>query len=132
MNPTVRFLKTKFSEYYQSTALTLPERFTRREWGFLFLGESYMQRHLAFKRASELKRFLTGKQIGQDIGTVTVKTQRDANIPAHVYYSSAYYNEPSLQPMPEKVKGWLGADLIFDLDDDHLRNETVIFKPTID
>ena len=39
--------------------------------------------------------------------------------PRHVYYSSAYYRHPAAPTMAEK--GWQGADLIFDLDSDHLR-----------
>jgi len=39
-------------------------------------------------------------------------------VPAHVYYSSAYYERPDAGSM--KDKGWCGADLIFDLDADHI------------
>ncbi len=37
--------------------------------------------------------------------------------PLHAYYSTAYYSDPSV---PMKEKDWLGADLVFDLDADHL------------
>jgi len=117
MNPTIQFLKNKFSTYYSTTKLKYPERFTRREWGFMFIGESFMQRHLAFKKTSELVKFLSAKS-----GTKKSNQPISQNVPAHVYYSSAYYKEPGLQPMQAKVEGWLGTDLIFDLDDDHLRN----------
>jgi DNA primase small subunit len=40
-------------------------------------------------------------------------------VPRHVYYSSAYYRHPDGPTMA--AKEWLGADLIFDLDSDHLR-----------
>jgi len=40
-------------------------------------------------------------------------------VPRHVYYSSAYYRRPAEPTM--SAKEWLGADLIFDLDSDHLR-----------
>jgi DNA primase small subunit len=36
----------------------------------------------------------------------------------HVYFSSAYYESPGAPTMEEK--GWLGADLVFDLDADHI------------
>ena len=39
-------------------------------------------------------------------------------IPSHIYYSSAYYEKPDAATMGEK--GWCGADLIFDLDADHI------------
>ena len=38
-------------------------------------------------------------------------------VPSNVYYSSAYYERPE-EDM--KGKGWLGADLIFDIDADHI------------
>ena len=38
--------------------------------------------------------------------------------PHSCFHSTAYYKEPSQLKMAEK--GWLGADLIFDLDGDHL------------
>jgi DNA primase small subunit len=119
MNKTLQYLKTSFSEYYKTSNLKLPERFTRREWGFLFIGESFMQRHLAFKRSSDLIQFLTGQLVRSGSSNLS---KSHTNVPAHVYYSSAYYSEPNLQPMQSKTEGWLGTDLIFDLDDDHLRN----------
>lgn len=119
MNATIQYLKNKFSEYYKTTELKLPNRFTRREWGFLYLGETFMQRHLGFRKSKELIQFLSGGQLKTN-NQMNVPSQ--TLIPAHVYYSSAYYSEPKLQPMQAKVEGWLGADLIFDLDDDHLRN----------
>ena len=111
MNPSIQFLNKKFSNYYSTSQLRYPERFTKREWGFMFIGETFMQRHLAFRKTGELIKYLSGNQ-----------PSAQTKIPSHVYYSSAYYADPGLQPMSAKVKGWLGADLIFDLDDDHLRN----------
>lgn len=37
--------------------------------------------------------------------------------PAHVFHSAAYYQTPDAPQMP--LKGWQGADLIFDIDADH-------------
>ncbi len=37
--------------------------------------------------------------------------------PLHLYYSSAIYDNPSSEDM--ESKGWLGSDLIFDIDSDH-------------
>ena len=59
-----------------------------------------MRRHLEFKNLRNLQDFLA------------------ENSPKHIYYSSAYYLNPSLEIMDEK--GWLGADLIFDIDADHI------------
>lgn len=119
MDRTVQYLRSKFSDYYKTTELVFPDRFTRREWGFLYLGQNFMQRHLAFNKSAELKKFLSGTQVKS---TPQSQHQNQNLIPSHAYYSSAYYKDPGLQPMPAKVEGWLGADLIFDLDDDHLRN----------
>lgn len=102
MTDTIQYLKSVFSEYYANLDITVPNRFGRREWGFFFFQGHGMQRHISFNRVDDLREFLT------------------ARAPKHVYYSSAYYQNPDMQPMPKKVEGWLGADLIFDLDDEHL------------
>ena len=47
-----------------------------------------------------------------------VKTYLQQNTPAHCYHSVAYYEDPGKMSMVEKE--WKGADLIFDLDADHL------------
>ena len=94
------FLKKKFSLYYLQPSIRFPERFSRREYGFLFFNEQQMIRHVSFARREELLSFLR------------------RNVPAHVYYSSAYYEKPNAPTMGEKK--WLGADLIFDLDADHI------------
>jgi DNA primase small subunit len=101
MTNTLSYLKKRFTDYYNEVNLYLPDRFGRREWGFMFLGESFMQRHISFQSADNLKHFLVQK------------------VPAHVYHSSAYYEKPNAPTMSEK--NWLGADLIFDLDSDHIK-----------
>ncbi len=106
---TAEFLKSHFRRYYATTKRILPDRFGRREFGFMFLNSSMVIRHLGFSRESELNDFLVGK------------------VPGHVYYSSAYYEKPGAPTMEEK--GWLGADLIFDLDADHLPNAKKMTYP---
>lgn len=59
-----------------------------------------MIRHLGFNTRDEIRNFLI------------------ENSPAHVYHSSAYYEKPAMPEMNDKI--WLGADLIFDLDADHV------------
>ncbi len=97
---TTNFLRAQFRRYYEGSKPTLPDRFGRREFGFMFWKAGMVQRHKGFNTTNELHNFLT------------------ENVPAHVYYSSAYYERPGAPTMEEK--GWLGADLIFDLDADHL------------
>ncbi len=96
---TTSFLAEMFSEYYRSAPFYLPPRFGRREWGFFLFGGKGMVRPVAFRTRKEARAFLISRA------------------PRHAYFSSAYYEDPSV-PMAEKK--WLGADLVFDLDADHL------------
>ena len=75
----------------------------------MFWTAGIVQRHLGFSREEDLRSFLTNR------------------VPAHAYYSSAYYETPNAPTMEEK--GWLGADLIFDLDADHLPNAAKMSYP---
>ncbi|HJH32273.1 MAG TPA: DNA primase catalytic subunit PriS [Methanosarcinaceae archaeon] len=100
---TKRFLKSKFQDYYRTAGIHLPPDFTSREWGFILFDEMpefVMRRHKAFGSHGELQVYLSGM------------------VPAHAYYSVAYYEYPNAPNMKEK--NWLSADLIFDLDADHL------------
>ncbi|KPV63806.1 MAG: DNA primase small subunit PriS [Candidatus Bathyarchaeota archaeon BA2] len=58
-----------------------------------------MLRHKGFRRADDLRSFL------------------NTIVPSDVYYSSAYYESPEKEM---RGKGWLGADLVFDIDADHI------------
>ena len=95
-------VKSLFRQYYierfprQSTVSELQ----RREFAFVMFDRDGMVRHVSFTNWSELMKFLI------------------ANVPKHVYYSSARYSDPDAPTMEEK--GWLGADLIFDIDVDHI------------
>ncbi|HEY9207208.1 MAG TPA: DNA primase catalytic subunit PriS [Candidatus Methanoperedens sp.] len=103
---TKQYLRKRFGDYYQTFEPILPPDFTRREWGFIFfdeLPEVVMRRHKAFSSEGEAFEYLRGM------------------VPAHVYHSAAYYQLPGAALMKEKK--WLGADLIFDLDADHLPPE---------
>lgn len=102
MDETTKFLKQKFSEYYKNNELIYPERFGRREFGFMFFDREGMTRHIGFNTRNEIKDFLV------------------KNAPMHVYHSSAYYEKPDAPTMAQKK--WLGADLIFDLDADHIES----------
>lgn len=100
---TKQYLRKRFADYYQNSNLALPHDFTRREWGFIFfdeLPEVVMRRHKAFSRENEAFDYIR------------------AMVPAHAYHSAAYYEFPGASTMKEKK--WQGADLIFDLDADHL------------
>ena len=107
MELTKIYLIKKFKEYYSKAKLYEPSSFEMREWAFVPLKnfpEFLMVRHISFSNQNELKDFIL------------------SNVPAHVYYSSAYYLRPSAE-MDEK--GWSGADLIFDIDYDHLPTKSL-------
>jgi DNA primase small subunit len=99
-NKTIDFIKGRFKDYYDEVELYLPERFGRREFGFMFFDADFVQRHLNFATKNEIKQYLVNRN------------------PAHVYHSAAYYSKPGAPTMIQKE--WLGADLIFDLDADHV------------
>lgn len=120
MRPLSRnYLLTKFREYYLAASREAPTRFDSehlesrewslmlpphlgsREWGFMFFDDSGMRRHMSFLSQGELVDYLLGM------------------VPSHVYHSAAYYQRPAAPTMKEKL--WQGADLIFDLDADHLK-----------
>jgi len=100
---TYEYLKQRFSEYYKMAVLEIPPALEQREWGFIFfdiVNDVRMRRHIAFGSKGEVGNYL--------------KTM----VPRHAYYSTAYYALPSAGTMQDKV--WSGADLIFDLDADHI------------
>jgi len=96
---SIAFIQRVFGDYYKdfSLAESIP-MIESREFGFASF-EGSMLRHKSFKNREELESFL-----------------RDS-IPRDAYFSCAYYEDP--QAEMEK-KGWLGADLIFDIDADHI------------
>ncbi|MCK9632493.1 MAG: DNA primase catalytic subunit PriS [Methanoregula sp.] len=105
MNPaTTEFIRQRFTEYYKKTVLVSPSSLVQREWGFVLFNpggaEMRMRRHIGFSSRDELAGYI------QNL------------IPQHAYYSTAYYEKPDAGTMADK--GWCGADLIFDLDADHI------------
>ena len=96
------FVQRLFKKYYRERVeeVYVPERLQEREFGYFTFGEKIMIRHLSFNTPQELKKTLTEKA------------------PLHVYTSSAFYKYPRA-PMEEKE--WLGAELVFDIDADHLK-----------
>jgi len=94
-----RFLSRILRDQYSTPIPFLPYRFTRREFAFVYFNSEGMHRPVAFGSKKEVDSFLNNKT------------------PLHSYYSTAYYSNPEA-PMAEKE--WLGADLVFDLDADHI------------
>lgn len=105
MNPaTTEFLRQRFTEYYRKTVLVPPPSLGQREWGFVLFNsgsaDMRMRRHIGFSDRDEMESYILNL------------------IPQHTYYSTAYYEKPDAGTMADK--GWSGADLIFDLDADHI------------
>jgi len=101
---TLEFVKQRFSDYYRTGTLAAPPSVGQREWAFVFFDPEYpeirMRRHIGFPGEDELIQYIRNMA------------------PAHLYYSAAYYAMPHAPTMAEKE--WLGADIIFDLDADHI------------
>lgn len=102
LDRSMAFLKRVFRGFYRENShiISTPPRPEAREFGYWSFERGEMVRHLSFKTAEEVR---------SEIARV---------VPLHAYRSAAYYQFPSA-PMEEK--GWMGADLIFDIDADHLK-----------
>ena len=98
------FLQRKFREYYKDHGekIQQPTSIERREFGFFLFNKGVMSRHRGFTSITELRATL------KDIG------------PSDAYYSAAYYKYPTKDM---EKKEWQGADLIFDIDADHLETD---------
>lgn len=110
---TKRFVRRKVREYYSTAKIELPPDLGMRELGFVHFDPAYpaklvMRRHKVFNTGVDLMTYLK------------------ENAPAHVYYSAAIYKYPGAANMAGK--DWLGADLIFDLDADHVVDESELRK----
>lgn len=79
--------------------MELPDLIRSREIGFIPF-DGTMVRHRALKNKIELRKFVS------------------EIVPRHLYHSIAYYEKPTIRSMKDKI--WKGAELIFDLDADHL------------
>ena len=93
---TLAFLKQSYKGYYfrKADSIGFPDEIRSREFGYIPFGGG-MVRHLSFKSA----------------GDATAEILRQS--PSSVYCSNARYESPTL---PMESKGWLGAELIFDID----------------
>ncbi len=105
---TRAYLRGRFGDHYRRAGVSPPPAAGDREWGYIpwRAGETRMVRHRAlldlgeFGDAADLGKFLARER------------------PRHVYYSAARYDDPGADSMG--AKGWRAADLVFDLDADHL------------
>ncbi len=97
---TLALIRRLFKKYYLNAEVHEPKEIAMREFAFVYFKSKGMARHISFSELGELKKHLVLKA------------------PMHAYYSSSYYRNPAAENMNEKE--WLGADLIFDIDVDHI------------
>ncbi|MGA3191582.1 MAG: DNA primase small subunit PriS [Candidatus Bathyarchaeia archaeon] len=99
---TCDLIQRMFFSYYSNCfhEISIPHSFEKREFAVFLLRNKIMVRHKSFAAVEELKDFLSGE------------------VPSDVYYSGAYYQQPDAPEMT--AKGWIGADLVFDIDADHI------------
>ncbi len=101
-DPTGDLVQKLFLRYYTEcfSEVRVKRRFEEREFAGLLMRDRMMVRHKSFRTRDELQSFLCSM------------------IPSDAYYSSAIYKQPDAPEM--SMKGWIGADLIFDIDADHI------------
>ena len=104
---TRTYLKGRFGDYYASADPMLPPAPDAREWGHIPFTEG---------EGTTMVRHQSLLDMGGDARSVGEFLTREA--PRHAYFSAARYDDPGRSDMNEK--GWRGADLVFDLDADHL------------
>ncbi len=97
------FIYKTFHDFYTSDTFFPPSisRFNEREIGFFLLKNRIMIRHKRFQTIEDLTSFFKN------------------NVPSDVYRSCAYYEYPAAEMAK---KGWIGSDLVFDIDADHISN----------
>ncbi|MFP4632307.1 MAG: DNA primase catalytic subunit PriS [Halobacteriales archaeon] len=110
---TLSYLRGRFGDYYAGIVepagfsergaggVVHPREPDAREWAYVGF-ERGMVRHLSLLELGDVEAWLVDES------------------PRHVYYSSARYERPGHEEMSSK--GWRSADLIFDLDADHLKD----------
>ncbi len=87
--------RLKFHEYYQNNDVVI-DQIEKREFGFGDFETKIRRRHMTFRNNDAFKRYLL------------------SDVPPFISISTAYYRNPDGRPMENK--GWLGAELVFDLD----------------
>lgn len=95
----LKLVKSMLSRYYALEFAGSVAELDKREIALMY-EEGKMLRHKHFNDISQLRQYL------------------DRFPPIHLYYSTAYYSNPSAVTM--EAKGWLGADVVFDIDSDKL------------
>jgi len=97
----LEYARDAFRSYYGNPReqIETPRKIENREFAYFVFGEKIMIRHLSLRDADSLRSLFIDM------------------VPRHTYYSSAFFRSPSA---PMERKGWIGAELVFDIDADHL------------
>lgn len=90
------FVGSLIRDYYKNSEGIVPDKINMREFGAGTFERKIAYRHMNFPNEAEFKKFLVEKA------------------PPYLSYSAAYYKRPEGRPMENK--GWLGSELVFDLD----------------
>jgi DNA primase small subunit len=95
------FVYQQFSEFYSdpANAVPAPPLAHQREFGYLMFREKFMVRHRRFEQIANFRVVLAD------------------TVPSDVYHSCAYYDNPDFDM---DKKGWIGSDVVFDIDADHI------------
>ncbi len=95
------FVFQRFTEFYRDSANAVPSPPLpeQREFGYLTFKEKFMVRHRRFNTIEQFRSVLAN------------------TVPSDVYHSVAYYENPDFDM---DKKGWTGADIVFDIDADHI------------
>ena len=102
---SIKYIEVLFRDYYRRS-FQPPDipRIREREIAYQLFGVDTMIRHRAVGSMEELRDALARQS------------------PRHVYYSSSYFERPGEEDMG--MKEWRGADLVFDIDGDHLETKS--------
>jgi DNA primase small subunit len=96
---STRVIQDYFKKYYEGVKTFGIKQVEKRELAFSSFGKQGMIRHTSFPNMDALTEYVR------------------INVPLHFYYSSAYYEKPTADMENKK---WKGADLVFDIDGDHI------------
>ena len=91
-----QLVRKLISDYYFNAKSIAPPHTERREFGFGDFDKKIAFRHCSFGDENDFKNYIVD------------------NAPPFINYSPAEYEHPDGRPMENK--GWLGGELIFDLD----------------
>jgi DNA primase small subunit len=91
------FITNLIRDYYKNVSdFPAPEAVSSREFGVGTFERKILYRHIEFKSKNDLRKYLI------------------ENAPPYISCSTAHYKFPAARPMEKK--GWLGSELVFDLD----------------